>query len=59
MKKFIVKFWRSNPQSKNGGYYVEKEYFGRTENSARKKAEKDANKTIYGYMYVVDVKLAE
>lgn len=55
MKKFIITFWRENPQLRNGGYYRNQEVEARTEASARKKAEKIAAGAAYGSMMVVSV----
>ena len=55
MKRFIITFWRENPQLRNGGSYRSQEVEARTEASARKKAEKIAAGVIYGSMCVVSV----
>lgn len=55
MKKFTVTFWRTNPQLKNGGYEKTKTIEAKTENSAKKKAEKIANDCVYGSMRVIDI----
>lgn len=55
MKKFIVTFWRENPQLKNGGSYRTREIEAKTEAAARKKADKIAEAVPYGEMYVVSV----
>ena len=55
MKKFIITFWRENPQLVNGGSYRTREVEARTEASARKKADKIAEAVPYGSMYVVSV----
>lgn len=55
MKKFIVTFWRENPQLSNGGYYTTREIEARTEVSAREKAEKLASGVRYGSMQIVSV----
>ena len=48
MKKFVVIFWRVNPQFKDGGYYTDRMIEARTISSARKKAEKMASSCAYG-----------
>ncbi len=55
MRNFIITFWRENPQLSHGGYYRTQVVEARTESSARKKADKIANATVYGSMYVVSV----
>lgn len=44
MKKFVVIFWRVNPQLKAGGYYTDRVIEALTISSARKKADKMAAK---------------
>lgn len=55
MKKFIITFWRENPQLVNGGSYRTREVEARTQSSARKKAEKIADSVPYGSMCIVSV----
>ena len=58
MKKFIITFWRENPQLVNGGSYRTREVEACTEYSARKKAKKIADSVLYGSMHIVSVNLA-
>ena len=56
MKKYIAKFWRSNPQSANGGYETTREIEARTIRSAENKARGYENGCIYGSMTLLEVK---
>ena len=55
MKKYIAKYWRGNPQLKNGGYETEREIEARTIASAQKKAREWENGCAYGSMTLLDV----
>ena len=55
MKKWKCTFWRSNPQSKNGGYETTRIVEARTQASAYKKAEIEYGKPVYGGMSLVKV----
>lgn len=50
MKTYMVtaKFWRGNPQLKNGGYYTTRNYEVKNEREAMKKVNYDIKHTIYG-----------
>lgn len=58
MKKYIATFWRGNPQLHNGGYELKMTIEARTEMSAKKKAEKRAENTSYGYMSLTNLEPA-
>lgn len=55
MKKFIATFWRGNPQLLRGGYEMKKTIEARTIEAAKRKAEKLAEKTVYGSMRLLDI----
>lgn len=59
MKKYIAKFWRSNPQLVNGGYETTRTIEAKTIASARKKAREICSKTIYGGMELLGVEPAQ
>lgn len=50
---YIAKFWRSNPQLKNGGYETTREI------QARAKARKISNQCLYGSMDLLSISRAE
>lgn len=58
MKKYIAKFWRSNPQLANGGYETTRTIEAKTIAQARKKANEIARKTLYGGMSLLNIELA-
>ena len=55
MKKYIVTFWRSNPQLKNGGYETTRIVEARTLASAQKKANA-LTSCSYGSKTILSVK---
>lgn len=58
MKTYIAKFWRSNPQLKNGGYYTTYEIKAKTIRSAEKKA-REYEDCAYGTKSLVGIQEAE
>lgn len=54
MKKFIAKYWRGNPQFKNGGYETTSEIEAKTIASARKLAKEKEN-CSYGTKTLISV----
>ena len=54
MKQYTAKFWRGNPQLKNGGYETTRTIEAKTIASARKKA-KEYEDCCYGSMELLDV----
>lgn len=57
MKIYKAIFWRSNPQLKNGGYEKSVEIRAKNIVSARKKAQKISEETVYGAMQLLDIDL--
>lgn len=55
MKKFIAKFWRANPQLKNGGYETTRTIEARGIASAGKKANRIADSMVYGSMSLLSI----
>ena len=55
MKTYKAKFWRSNPQLKNGGYETERTVEAKTIRSAEKKAREIESKCLYGSMSLISV----
>lgn len=58
-RTYIVTFWRSNPQLKNGGYFTTKEFQSVSLQGATKQAEKYAASIMYGGMAVKSVELKQ
>ena len=58
MKNYIAKFWRSNPQLKNGGYETTRTIEAENTREARKKARHISNGCIYGSMRLVEISAA-
>lgn len=58
MKTYIAKFWRGNPQLKNGGYETTRKIEAKTITSARKKAREMEN-CVYGSMTLLDIQKEE
>ena len=56
MKTYEAKFWRGNPQLTNGGYETTCTIEAKSITSARAKARKIENNTLYGTMTLLDVK---
>lgn len=54
MKQYTARFWRANPQFKNGGYETTRTIEAKTIASARKKA-REYEKCTYGSMELLDV----
>lgn len=54
MKKYKAKFWRGNPQLKNGGYETTRTIEAKTITQARKKA-REFEKCVYGSMTLLDI----
>ena len=59
MKKYILKFWRTNQQLANGGYETTREVEARTIASARKKAREIEESCRYGGMTLLSIELAQ
>jgi len=60
MNRYTAKFWRGNPQLKNGGYETTRTIEAKTITSARKKArEIYEDGCIYGSMTLIDIKREE
>lgn len=55
MKSFKARFWRHNPQLKNGGYETERIIEAKTIRSAEKKAGEIEAKCLYGRMTLVSI----
>lgn len=55
MKKYVARFWRSNPQLPDGGYETTRTIEAKTIASARKKANEIASRCIYGGMSLISV----
>lgn len=53
---YVAKFWRSNPQHKDGGYETKREIEAANIRLARKKATVIENKTVYGSMRLLSLK---
>lgn len=58
MKNYTARFWRGNPQLKNGGYETTRNIEARTLASAIKKAREIEDRAAYGSMSLIDVKEA-
>lgn len=58
MKKYTAKYFRSNPQIKNGGYETTRTIEAKTIASARKQAREIEKKCTYGSMELISVELA-
>lgn len=58
MKNYIAKFWRSNPQLKNGGYETTRTIEAENARAARKKAREIENGILYGSMRLVEISAA-
>ena len=58
MKKFIARFWRSNPQLSDGGYETTRTIEAKTLASARKKANEIASSCVYGGMTLISIEAA-
>lgn len=56
MKQFECRFWRANPQLKNGGYETTRTVEAKTITSARKKANEISDSCCYGSMSLLDIK---
>lgn len=55
MKKFVAKFWRANPQLKNGGYETTRTIEAKGIASAEKKANRIADSMVYGSMSLLSI----
>lgn len=55
MKKYVAKFWRSNPQFKAGGYETTRTIEAVSIASARKKAREISEHCVYGSMELLGV----
>lgn len=56
---YIAKFWRSNPQLKNGGYETTREIEATNAQQARAKARKISNQCLYGSMDLLSISRVE
>lgn len=59
MKKFEAKFFRVNPQLKNGGYETTRTIEAKTIASATKKAKKIEESAVYGSMTLLSIEPIE
>lgn len=55
MKTYELKFWRSNPQLKNGGYYTTRIIEAKTLVAAKKKAREISLNCVYGSFDLISV----
>ena len=51
---FKAKFWRSNPQIKNGGYETVRTYEAKTLKQAEKMVEQSIKNTVYGGLEFIE-----
>lgn len=58
-RTYVVTFWRSNPQLKNGGYFTTEEFQSMSLQGATKQAKKYAASSVYGGMAVKSVELKQ
>ena len=59
MKKLDARFYRSNPQLRNGGYETVMTIEARTISSARKKAREIEDRCPYGSLSLIEIAEAE
>ena len=52
---YIAKFWRGNPQLKNGGYETTREIEAKNIQQARAKANALGSRCVYGSMNLIEV----
>lgn len=55
MKKYVARFWRSNPQLKNGGYETLRTLEAKTMAQARKLAREIEYGCKYGSMELIEI----
>ena len=48
MKTYTAKFWRGNPQLKNGGYFTTRTYEAANKREANKMVKDSIKHTVYG-----------
>ena len=48
MKTYTAKFWRGNPQLKNGGYYTTRDFEVENKREANKMVKDAIKHTVYG-----------
>lgn len=58
-RTYVATFWRGNPQLKNGGYYMTKEFQAVSHKAAERQAERYAKSIIYGSLDLVSVELKQ
>lgn len=58
-RTYVATFWRSNPQLKNGGYFITKEFQSVSLQGATKQAERYTASNVYGGMAVKSVELKQ
>lgn len=58
MKKYTARFWRENPQLKNGGYETTRTIEAQNAREARKKAAQIAGGCLYGGMTLLTIEAA-
>lgn len=59
MKKYVLKFWRSNLQLAAGGYETTREVEAKSIATARKKAREIEDACRYGGMTLISIELAQ
>lgn len=56
---YTATFWRGNPQLKNGGYYMIKEFQAVSHKAAERQAERYIKGMVYGSLDLINVKLKQ
>lgn len=57
MKKYEARFWRGNPQLKNGGYETKRTIEAKTIRSAKKIANEMCGRQVYGTLDLIDIRV--
>lgn len=58
-RTYIATFWRGNPQLKNGGYYITKEFQAVSHKAAERQAERYTKSMVYGSLDLISVELKQ
>lgn len=58
-RTYVATFWRGNPQLKNGGYYMTKEFQAVSHEAAEGQAERYTKCMIYGSLNLISVELKQ
>ena len=58
-RTYIATFWRGNPQLKNGGYYMTKEFQAVSHKAAERQVERYTKGMVYGSLDLVSVELKQ